>query len=72
MRQDAVEFVEGLIDVHLPEMREQDSGMLERIATRPDEDGETDYDMRLHIAARKLAAQRALAERQVEGAVVCA
>ena len=72
LRADAVRFVEGLIDTYVPEMRDQDSGMLKRIAERHDEPADAEYDTRLHISARKMAAQRVLAERELEGAVVCA
>lgn len=71
LREDAVAHVEILIDNYLPEMRDQDAGMLRRIAEREDE-LETSFEMRLHLAARKMAAQRVLAEREIDGACVVA
>lgn len=71
VEENAVEVVEVLIDNYVPEMRDQHDGLLARIAEREDET-ETSFEMRLHLAARKLAAQRVLAEREIADACIVA
>lgn len=71
LQADAITHVEILIDNYVPEMRDQDDGMLRRIAERGD-DAAAGYEMRLHMAARTLAAQRVLAERELVGAELIA
>jgi hypothetical protein len=68
---DATELMESYVARYLPDMRQQDSGMLQRIVAKPDEVDER-LEMRLMMAARKAAAEIILQERMLNGAHVVA